>query len=70
MVKAVPVASEEPPEEAAYHSGLVPLVAKLATVGLVAEQKVWGLVGVGAAGVVCTVTATAVLRALSHPLTV
>ena len=49
------VANAEPSVEAVYHNGLVPFVAKLATVGFAAEQKACGVVGVGALGVELTV---------------
>ena len=44
--------------------------ARLATVGLLAEQKDWDALPVGAAGVVLTVAVTASLVVLSHPFTV
>ena len=61
------------PEAAAYQR-MVPVpvgvAARLATVGLLAEQKDWDALPVGAAGVVLTVAVTASLVVLSHPFTV
>src|SRR5437667_11865656 len=48
----------------------VPVAARLATVGLAAEQKDWAAVPVGAAGVAVTVAVTSKRAVLSQPETV
>ena len=68
MLNGVLPANAVPPLAAPYHCTLLPVAAKIATVGLTALQKLCAL-AVGAAGVGSTVTLTDV-RLLSHPLTV
>ena len=71
MLSALVVGSDDPPDDAEYHSTPVPdPVDRLATVGLAALQNPCAAVIVGAPGLVVTVTATAVLVADSQPLTV
>ena len=70
MASAVEVDSGLPPLEAAYHWIEVPVAAKLATVGLLAEQNDCDALPVGADGVVFTVAVTSSRDVLSQPLTV
>ena len=70
MTSAVDDANGLPPLAAAYHWIAVPVAARFATVGLLAEQKDCAAVPVGAAGVVLTVAVTSNLEVLSQPDTV
>ena len=56
MASAVEVDSGLPPLEAAYHWIEVPVAARLATVGLLAEQKDCDALPAGADGIALTVT--------------
>jgi hypothetical protein len=58
-----------PPLEAAYHCIAVPVATKFAIVGLLIAQNVWGVVAVGAAGLL-TVAVTLSLAVPSQPETV
>ena len=58
--RAAEVANAWPFEETLYHLMSVPVAGRFATVGLLPEQNVCGLLAKGAAGVVFTVTVTAV----------
>ena len=70
MARASVPANALPPVAAAYHLTVPVAVATRSDTFLAStEQKDWAL-AVGASGVVLTVTATAVLLALSHPETV
>ena len=65
-MRGVVVTSAAPPLEAAYHNIVPPVAVKLATVGLVLEQKVCVAEPVGAAGLPI-VAVTSNLEVLSQP---
>ena len=56
-----------PPAELLYHLMSVPVADRLATVGLLPEQNVCGLLAKGAAGVSLTVTVAALGRLAVQP---
>ena len=64
------VANAEPPLLAAYHNMPVPVADRLATVELVALQKLCVAVPVGAAGVVFIIVVTSSLLMLSQPVAI
>ena len=70
MTNEVDVDNGLPPLEAAYHWIEAPVATKLATVGLLAEQKVCDALPVGADGVVLTVAVTSSRDVLSQLLTI
>ena len=62
LVSAVEPDSGLPPLEAAYHWIAVPVAARLATVGLLAEQNDCDALPVGALGIAFTVSVTGLAK--------
>ena len=70
MLNAAELDNADPPLDAAYHWILLPVAAKLATVGFTALQNTCVADATGASGLVFTITVTSYLVGLSQLLVV